>query len=262
MGKRKTQLIVLSIFLRSVVADENKLSDVEAQYTAKSTIEATEVLKQSIHVGISSTTGNTEILNINAKYTMSFATSGYETKALKIAFDASAFITENNNVRDNEEFTANLGLEQYIFDTWLGYASVNWLRNEFRNYDNKFSVGFGVGKEIFNNGQHSLKIKIGTAYNLEQFFNKQSKNDYASFNEYLEHNNKFNEVSSLYLKMGTSQNVDDSGDYEILAVAGLTFVIAENLSVCIEQEVRYDQIPPVGFDNTDTKSIVRVGYDF
>jgi putative salt-induced outer membrane protein YdiY len=263
MNKKITLSVMTVMMLTTMgMADEVKVADVEAQYSAKSTVEASDELKQSINLGFSSTTGNTDTLNLNGKYTAAYTTVGYADQALKVGFDASAFVTKNNDVKDNEEYVANLGLEQYITDGWLGYASLNWLRNEFRNFDNKFSVGAGVGKEIFNDGQHSLKVKLGVAYNIEQYSNGQADHKYTSLNEYLEYNNKLNDVSNLYVKVGASQNFDDFGDYEVLAVAGLNFAVAENLSVTIEEEVRYDKIAPLGFDTTDTKTIVRVGYNF
>ena len=269
MKKTITYSMVAALLMSTVaMADETnatnavKVSDVEAQYSGKSSVDASDKLVQSINLGFSSTTGNTETLNINGKYNMSFTTVGAWNEALKVGFDASAFVTKNNKVKDNEEFTANLGLEQYITDGWLGYASVNWLRNEFRNFDNKYSIGAGVGKEVFNDGQQSLKMKLGVAYNIEQFTNTQEENKFTSLNEYLEYNNKLNNVSSLYVKIGSAQNVDDFGNYEVLGVAGFSFAVAENISVTIEEEVRYDKTPPIGFDTTDTKTIARVGYNF
>ena len=262
MTKIKLSCIAAFIMTSALVANEVKVADVEAQYSAKSSVEASDELKQSINLGFSNTTGNTDTLNLNGKYEMSYTTVGYNNQALKVGLNASAFVTKNNDVKDNEEFTANLGLEQYITDGWLGYASINWLRNEFQNFDNKFSVGAGIGKELYNDGQHSFKAKLGVAYNVQQYTDGQENHEYTSLNEYLEYNNKLNDVSNLYVKVGATQNFDDFGDYEVLAVAGLNFAVAKNISVTIEEEVRYDKIPPVGFDTTDTKTIVRVGYNF
>lgn len=259
----KYSLAALLMLSTAVVADEVKVADVEAQYSAKSNVKASDELKQSINFGLANTTGNTKTLNLNGKYNMAFTTVGYANEALKVGFGASAFVTKNNGVKDNEEYTVNLGLEQYITDGWLGYASINWLRNTFQNYDNKFSIGAGVGKEVFNDGQHSLKIKLGGAYNIEDYSNAQPRKKFASLNEYIEYNNKLNDVSDLYVKIGSQQNTKDfSNDYEVLAVAGFNFAVAENISVSIEEEVRFDNLPPVGFEKTDTKSIVRVGYNF
>jgi len=246
------------------MADNVNLSDVEAQYSAKSSVTASKELKQTINLGFSNTTGNTETLNVNGKYTMAYTTVGYGNESLKVAFDASAFLNETNSVTSNEEYTANLGLEQYITNGWLGYTALNWLRNpEFKNLDNKFSVGAGIGKEIYNDGQHTLKLKVGLAYNVEQYADNIADVNFGSVNEYVEYTNILNDASTLYVKVGASENMEDfQNDYEVLAVAGFNFSVAKNISISIEEEVRYDKIHPGTVEAVDTKSIVRVGYAF
>ncbi len=249
-----------SIFADDI--DDIKVSDVEPEYAVKSTKVEKKSLIQSINFGFANTTGNTDTLNVNGKYTLALSTLGYADKELKIGFDASAFVTENNGVRDNEEYTANLVLEQHIVDGWLGYTSLYWLRNTFRNFDNKILLGGGVGKELLNDGKHSLKCKLGVAYNIEQYTNNQPEHTFTSLTQYIEYNNHLNEMSLFYIKVGASENFDDFSDYEILIVAGLNFSVAEKISVTIEEEIRYDKIPAIGFDTTDTKTIIRVGYNF
>ncbi len=244
-------------------AESVKVTDVEAKYAAKKSVVASENLEQRIDLGFANTSGNTDTMNLNGKYEATFTTVGYANNPLKVAFDASLFVTENNDVKDNEEYKANLGLEQSLFDGWLGYASINWLRNEFQNYDNKYAFGAGVGREIFNDGKQSLKLKLGVAYNIEDYSNDQAKEEFGSLNEYAEYLNKLNEVSTLSLKVGAMQNFDDfSNDYELTAVAGVNFAVAENINVVLEEEIAYDALPPVGYDKTDTKTIVRIGYSF
>lgn len=254
-------LLLSNIF---AIAEEIQVSDVEAKYTNNAQVDAQEELKQSINLGFSNTTGNTEVLNLNALYKMSFMTTGYNENPLKVAFDASAILTEDSDTRINEEYIANLGLEQTISHGWLGYTAVNWLRNpDFKNYENKISVGMGLGKELFNDGKHSLKAKLGVAYNIEDYANSQKSEKFASLNEYIEYNNKLNKVSDLYVKVGAKQNFEDfSNDTEVLATLGVNFAVAENINVSIEEEIFHDSLPPAGFNKTDTKTIVRVGYNF
>jgi len=261
--KLKINISIILLLSNIILANNIEVTDVEAKYSANSSVEATKTLKQSLNFGFANTSGNTDTSNLNGKYNLSMTTLGYANKALKVAFDAGAFYTENNSVKDNEEYTANLGLEQFVANDWLGYASIDWLKNKFRNYDNKFAIGTGIGKELYNNGQHSLKAKLGVAYNIEDYSNNQKKEEFGSLNEYLEYNNKLNKVSNLYVKLGSLQNFDDfENDYEASLVAGLNFAVADNINVTIEEEVSYDNQPAVGFDDTDTKSIVRVGYNF
>jgi putative salt-induced outer membrane protein YdiY len=256
-------ILMGTLLIATVVSADIKVSDVEATYGAGVKIEAVKGLQQGINLGFANTTGNTETLNLNGKYTLGYSTEGYASKALNIAFNASAFLTKSNDVTDNEEYSTNLGLEQYITDNdWLAYANASWLRNTFRNFDNKFLFGAGLGKELFNDEQHIFKAKVGIAYNIEEYTNNQAEHKFTSLTEYIKYDNKLNKTSLLYIKLGASQNFDDFSDYEILAVAGFNFTVAENLNVTIEEEIRYDELPPIGFDTTDTKSIVRVGYTF
>ena len=227
-----------------------------------STLIADEGVKQSINLGFSNTSGNTDTLNFNGKYIMDAVTSGYAGNDLKIAFDTSAFLTENDDIKNNEEYTANLGLEQNIMNGWLGYTSMNWLKNKFRNFDAKAAFGAGVGKELLNDGKQSLKVKLGAAYNLENFANGSDNTRFGTINEYLEYNNKLNKTSNLYLKAGVAERYNDMNDYEAIGAIGVNFVVAENISVTLEEEVSYDKAPSLCFDKTDTKTIVRVGYNF
>lgn len=261
--KKKLLLSTAVLGMTIAVAEPIAITDVEAQYSANTKVEASKELKQSINFGLANTTGNTETLNINGKYNMSFSTVGYRDEALNVMFDTSAYVTENNGVRDNEEYTVNLGIEQYILDGWLGYSAANWFRNTFQNYDNRVSFGIGAGKDLFNDGKQLFKLKLGAAYNYQDFTDNQITRKFASFNQYLEYSNQMNEVSKLYVKVGAMENLEDfSNDYEVTAVIGFTFAVAESISVSIEEEIRYDNFPAEGFNSTDTKSIIRVGYNF
>jgi hypothetical protein len=118
---------------------------------------------------------------------------------------------------------------------------------------------------LFKTDTDSLKIKLGTGYIFEKYSVTMDSNDDDSFmalTEYLEYNNQLNNISNLFIKVGAMENYDDlSNDYEILTVAGVNFAVAENLSLTLEGEVRHDSTP-VGRAKNDTKTIVRVGYNF
>ncbi len=266
IGKRmKTTLnsIMMLIILLSlqVSAGEIELTKIEVP----GSVDVSKVKpggQQSIHFGFANTTGNTDTLNLNGKYNLLYGITGYKAQQLNIILDISAFVTETDGTRDNEEYVVNLHVEQYIFKKWLVYTEINWLRNAFRNFDSKLMLGAGVGNEIFNDGKQMLKLKVGVAHNMEQYSNDQEDHDFTSFTQYLEYNNKFNEVSSLYVKFGASENFSNFQDYDLIATAGFKFAVAKDLSLIIEEEVRYDKIPPVGFKDTDTKSIIRIGYNF
>ncbi len=244
-------------------ADEVKLTDVKAKYSTETKVEAQKKLKQHIALGFANTTGNTETLNFNAAYNFTYATVGLNDQDLKIAFDSSIYISENDDVRDNEEYKAWLRFEQMIHDGWFGYFSLRWLRNEFRNFDSKTGIGLGTGKELLKDKLQSLKVTLGLSYNFENYTDATPSDDFGALTQYIEYNRTLNEISSLYFKVGALENFDDfSNDYELSSIIGVKFAVAEKLNLSLEAEVTYDAMPSEGFEKTDTKTLIKLGYDF
>lgn len=244
------------------MADAFNVRDVEKQYSVAPEVKVTKPLQQQLDFGFSNTTGNTDTLTLNGKYQLSFIQEGYAKRPLKLAFEASALMSKSDGVRDNESYRLWLGLEQRLQEAWLGYASLAWLHNTFQNFDAKESLGLGVGKSLISESHWSVTLKLGVAYNKEVYTNTQPTHTYSSLNEYFEVKREFNAISRLSLKLGALQNMAHFEEYELSSVIGMHFRVGENLSLTIEEEIDYLHIPPIGFKQTDTKSIIRLGYSF
>lgn len=189
----------------------------------------------------------------------------YDNNPLKIAFDTGALFSENNSTKNNEEYTANLELQQDITNGWLGYTEIHWLNNpEFKLLDSKSSMGVGIGKTLYKDDTQSLLVKLGTSINSQNYSTDQETDTFGALNEYVEYHNDLNKISKFYLKVGSMQNFDDmQNDYEVLGVAGITFNVAENINLSLEGEVLYDNTPAEGAINTtDTKTVMLLGYNF
>ena len=246
-------------------------TDVESQFSSNSTVgNATRELTQSFNLGFASTSGNTDTLNFNALYKGDMITEGYNDKDLKIGYDFSGYITKTGDSKKVEEYAANLGVEQYMMDGWFTYASLNWYRNEILGYKNKFSVGAGLGKQLFSDEIHSLRLKLGLAQNFADFANLSSAvsldtENYATVNQYIEYNRVINDTSNFYAKIGAQESFEDFSDIEGVGVLGLNFSVADKVSVSIEEEVRYNGLGTISnlLDNkANTKTVVRIGYNF
>ncbi len=258
------KILLSTILSTTVLLADVVTTDVAGKYTSKtSPVSATTAPVQSIDLGFANTSGNTKTLNLNAKYTFSHMIESENYEPFKYNFQATGFLNKDDGTKTAEEYTALLNGEQDLQNNWLAYIALGWLRNEFKNYDNKFSLAIGIGKTLFDDGKQKLVVKVGPAYNIEEYSNGQATEKFGSINEYLEYTNKLNQFSDLYLKVGAMENFDDlEEDYETTALLGVNFVLSENLHLTIEEELNYDNLPPVGFDKTDTKSIVRLGYKF
>ena len=260
MKKVLFSLLVLTSSLLAYI----RTTDVERKYAIKCrSVAATDTSVQNINIGFANTSGNTKTLNLNIKYTLEHMLKSDAYEPFKYNFQATGFLTKDDGDKTSEEYTALLNGEQELIGEWLGYMTLDWLRNVFKNYNNKYTLATGIGKVLQNDGKYRLVIKIGPTYNIEQYSNNQEDERFGSLSEYIEYSNKLNKFSKLYFKLGAMENFDDMGkDYEATALLGLNFILNENVHITIEEELAYDNLPPLGFDKTDTKSIVRVGYKF
>ncbi len=258
------KMLFFYLIISTPIFAQDCIGDIETWHSSFANLEKTEKLSQNFNVGFSNTTGNTRNLDINAKYDLSLCTISYNKQLLKIIFDTSLFFTKTDSKKSNEEYLLNLGVEQELDKEWLTYFALNWLRNpEFKNYTHKTSTGVGIGKNLFFDGTQSLTFKIGTALTREDYANIQASENFSSLNEYLEYKNQLNKISKLYFNTGALQRFQSfENDYEILALLGINFSVGEKINLNLEQEVAYDNLPPIGFKKTDTKSIVRLGYKF
>lgn len=229
-----------------------------------STVNYASEISHTVNFGYTGTTGNSKTLNVTGKYDMALKTIGISNKELNVKFDASAFYSESQEVKDNEEYATNLNLEQFIFDKWLSYASLNWLTNEFKNFDSKLVIGVGLGREMFNRPNSSLKIKLGLAQSLESYTDGSSDQDFTSLTQAIEYEYRFNKVSKFFAKMAFLEAIDDfSNNYEGTGTIGFNFQIAKKVTLNIEEEIRYDNlVVGAGTKEVDTKTIIKVGYTF
>ncbi len=258
-------LFFLSLSVIQADNDVNgvKVSDVSDRYSYSEETTKLGESVQKIDIGFANTTGNTDTLNFNGKYTFKYAKKGFNDQPLHIGFSASAFRTEDDSQLTNEEYRAKLYLDQELKNNWLVYTFTDWLKNEFRNFDNKWTAGAGIGKILLDDGQHVWKAKIGFAYNSEAYSNAQETETFSSLTQYIEYKNSLNKTSKLYVQAGASENFENfTNDYELLGVIGLDFTVSSHLHVILEEEVSYDSLPPIGFKKTDTKTIIRLGYTF
>lgn len=262
MKRKIIPFLLLCLSVNFIFAAGIRLSNIESKFTPCHSVKAGKKLQQKIHFGFANTSGNTDTMYINGGYLASFTTDGLYGQPLKVAFDTSFYILKNNNIDENEEYVANLGFEQLIVNEWLGYASFHWLKNKFRNYDDRYSFGTGIGKELFKDTKQSLKAKFNVVYNIKNYTNNQKDEKYGSINQYVEYMNELNEISDFCLKVGASEKLDDVNDYHLMLVSSFNFNIADNLTLSIDEEIEYDKVPPIGFESLNTKTITRVGYSF
>ena len=214
-------------------------------------------VKQNFDLGFTNTNGNTKTTNIDAKYKIE-----NQLDTIKYDFTISAYGAMNSSSTTAENYHALFNIQKDLVKDWLTYANANWEKDRFKNLDGKYSVGIGAGRTIFKTDTQNLDLKLGVSYNYEKFTTAGSRS-YASSDEELDYKNKLNDISELFTNLKAKQNLGNfKKDYTIDSIIGVNFKVATNLSLVLEYDINFDNLPAGTASKTDTKSIVKLSYQF
>ncbi len=255
--------ILLHIALLSSFLEADNSKHMKKYYVNYKTLNISDELAKSIAFGLTSTTGTTNTLNLNGRFRTFFSFLGINDKTFKILFDSKVYLTKTDNIKNNEEYRVDLDFEQSFDEDWLGYGTLSWFKNTFKNYDAVFYNNIGIGNKILRGEMYSLTLKFGLGYNKEIYSNTQANKIYLSLNQYIEYNYKFTSENHFYTKIALIENIKNfSNDYEMLSILGFDFMLSENFSFSIEQEIYFDALRPEGDETVDTRSVAKIGYRF
>ncbi len=255
-------LLLYIASLSSFLASDN-VKYMKQYYVHHKTLPISDDLAKNIAFGLTATSGTTNTLNVNGRFRTFVSFEGIEGEPFKILFDSKAYLSKSNHKKNNEEYRIDINFEQSFGSSWLVYGAFSWLRNTFKNYDAYFTYNIGIGKSLINDESHLLTLKFGLGYNKEIYSNEQVAKTYLSFNQYLEYHYKLSKQDYFYIKIAVLENIEDfSKDYEILSVLGFDFMLGDNFSFSIEQEIYYDALRPEGDHTVDTRTVAKIGYRF
>ena len=217
---------------------------------------------QRIEIGFSNTSGNTKTTSLNANYTFSHIATILMQRQMHYTFEASAFLAKDDGKRTAEEYKVFFNAKQPLPGKWLSYLSLGWLKNIFQNYANKVDLSVGMGRVLFKDQKQSFIVKLGPAINYENY-DSGGDSSYASLNQYLEYKRFLYDKNRFYCKVGAKENFSDmKNDYEVNVLIGFRFRIVKKFHLVVEYNAFYDNKPSEGVGKTDTKSVIRLGYNF
>lgn len=208
----------------------------------------------SIEAGASYATGNTEKENFRGKAEL---TSSYQK--IVNEFSARASNTKENNNRTEELYRISTK-PRYEFDEYAySYAELEYASDRFSGYNSRTSELLGIGAFLIKEELMKLSIEAGAGARQTDFTgNTKDENSIlgkssGEFDWKINKNVHFNQQASI--SVGKENTVTESE-------TSLKSFIDDNLYLKISYEVEHNSDVPIGTKNTDTNTILTVGYDF
>ncbi len=224
-----TLLTVLILYPGLAAAAEGKLSD-------------------QAELSFVETTGNTETVSLAAKNVLKYQFS----EKLLGTWSVGLLLVEADQVTTAEQYSTRIRLDYIISERFYTFADTGWFQDEPAGVDSRIDLGAGAGYKFLTGPDHEMLGEAGLIQTSEEFTDG-TDNDYLGSRLFGRYAYNFNEKSQFSQSLEYLQDFDDTDNYIFNSETALTTVMSDVLSFKTSYVVNYDNVPPPGSEDTDTK---------
>jgi putative salt-induced outer membrane protein YdiY len=209
----------------------------------------------SVNAGLSYTSGNSDTLLV---------TAGIDTKRKgehdEWAFGAKgAYGTSEGDA--NNELAAGYGQYNHLFsERFYVYGRVDALYDGIADIDYQVNLSPGVGYYFIKKERTTLLGEFGPGYMWEK--KGGVADDYATLRFAQKYEQKLGEKARLWESLSYLPQIDDWGNYRLIAEIGIEAPIVKDLSLRLVASDIYNSQPAAGKEENDFMLIGGVSYKF
>jgi len=202
------------------------------------------------HFSLVNTTGNSDTLTVAGKNEMKYKFTDKWTGS----WVAGGLYVENKNKKTAERYFTDLRADYSITERWYVYGLGTWLRDKFAGFENRVSVGPGVGYKFFIGPKHFLLGETGLNYTIEDYEEKgESTERFIEGRLFGKYEYAFTDKIKASQSLEYLQSFKDSSTWKLNSVTALTTALTDILALKVSYSVFYNNDPrPRDLDDTDT----------
>ena len=211
--------------------------------------------ESSANAGLSYTSGNSDTLLV---------TAGLETKRKgerdEWAFGAKGAYGKSDG-KNNNELAAGYGQYNYLFNPRLyAYARVDALYDGISDIQYQVNLSPGVGYYFIKGERTTLSGEVGPGYMWEK--KGGVADDYATLRFAERFEQKLGEKAKLWESLGYLPQIDDWGNFRLIAEVGIEAPIVKDLALRLVASDVYNSRPAAGKKENDFMLVGGVSYKF
>lgn len=196
------------------------------------------------------TSGNTKVTTVGLSAAATYRPAPWTFKG------KTGFITSSNSgTKTAESFDADLRGERSFSESLSGFTALNYLKNTFAGFNNRYGAEAGVAYAIFADGDHSLGSELGFGVINENRTDSVSQT-FGSARAGLAYKWKLSETAELANVFSFLDNLSATSDWRLSNVTSVTAVLTDLLSLKVSFKVDHLNVPVTGKLATDTTTTV------
>ncbi|UCF31493.1 MAG: DUF481 domain-containing protein [bacterium] len=194
------------------------------------------------------TTGNTETVSLAAKNVLKYTFS----EKLLGTWSLGALLVETDDVTTAEQYSTRVRLDYVLSDRLYSFADAGWFQDEPAGVSSRVDVGAGAGYWFLTGPEHKLQGEAGLTQTTEEFTDG-TDNDFLGGRLFGKYAYSFREKNELSQSLEYLLDFDDTDNYAVNSETAFTSVMTDVLSLKTSYVINFDNEPPPGSEDTDTK---------
>ncbi len=168
---------------------------------------------------------------------------------------------KDDGVRTAENFYGELKYDYFFTKKWYAYLGTDMLIDQFKDLNLRYSIGPGVGYQVWEEEKMALGLEAGVAYFNEDHDIGEDNSWMAAklgadFRYLLWKNLQFSDRLAVY------PSLESLSDFQVRNEAGLSTTLAGNWSLNFLNIYEYTSTPTPGFKKNDVTWVVGLQYGF
>lgn len=193
------------------------------------------------------TAGNTEVSTLFAKNTFVYRLAPEK----RIVWKLEALYGETDGVRTAERYFTELRAEEDLSEKTGAYLLGGWLKDTFAGIEARYYAGLGGVYKFLTGPRHLLSGEAGLTYTAEDYTDNTDKKVIGGrlFGKY---ELAFHEKARFTQTLEWLPDFENMEDWLFNSETSFLAAINSYLSFKTSYIIKYDNLPVVGFEDTDT----------
>jgi putative salt-induced outer membrane protein YdiY len=194
---------------------------------AQGTLE-TRRFKDEAEIAAINTTGNTDVLTLSLKNTLTYDFSN----AVTGRWNLLALYGEQSGEKNAGRYSTDLRGDYSLNPRRYLYLLGGWLRDEFAGFSNRYSVGPGIGHKFLVGSKHFMSAELGANLTREEYVIQEAEN-FIEARIYGEYEYIISERNKLSQSLEYLHDLKDSTNFKILSMSTVTSALTDILAIRI-----------------------------
>ena len=201
------------------------------------------------------TSGNSNTSTFSTKVEASTALSDKSNFRAK----GNILYSENDNDSSANKYDIELDYNYMLSEKIYSYFGVNYLKDQFSDYDYRLNAGPGLGYKLLDDKEQTVDLQGGLDYALDQYSDG-IKDEYVASRAEVNYRYKINENLKFKQMFNYLVSLEDNNKYFMASDTSLGVKMTDNLSLGVSY--RIDYVNQTSKEHADRKLLTSLIIDF